>query len=222
MKASAAQSTPPARQTVGAPSSPVPPPGGLAPDPPFRLPSWRSALGLLAITVLLGGLAYPAAVTGFAQALVPGPANGSLVYASNGTAIGSELIGQNITNASLFWLRPSFHDFSATLGSGQSPYGPTDPNLVNLTKYYIAQYGLNGTAVPLVLIAPSESGLDPDLTPEAALVQIPRVAFHTGLSPAFLVGFVENHVQAPLLGFLGPSYVDVIQLDLDLLSLLGK
>jgi potassium-transporting ATPase KdpC subunit len=200
---------------------PIPPPGGLAPEPPYRPPSLRSLLGVLALTVLLGGVAYPAAVTGFAQALAPASANGSLLYAANGTAIGSELIGQNITNDSLFWLRPSFHDYNATLGSGESPYGPADPALVNLTLYYLRAYGLNDTTVPLVLVAPSESGLDPDLTPDAVLVQVPRVAQAANLSQAFLVGFVKSHIQMPLLGFLGPQYVNVVQLDLDLIALRG-
>ena len=188
----------------------------------YRPPSWRSLIGFLAITVVLTGVAYPAAVTGFAQALVPGTADGSLLHAANGTVIGSELIGQNITNASLFWLRPSFQDFSATLGSGESPYGPSDPQLVNLTQYYIGQYSLNNTTVPLVLVSPSESGLDPDLTPEAVLVQIPRVAFHSHLSPTFLLELVERHIQSPILGFLGPSYVNVIQLDIDLIAAEGR
>ncbi|HYK92623.1 MAG TPA: potassium-transporting ATPase subunit C [Thermoplasmata archaeon] len=196
--------------------------GGLSPEPRYRGPSWRSVVGLLAITVLLGGLAYPAAVTGFAQALNPSAANGSLLYAANGTVIGSQLIGQNITNDSLFWLRPSFQDFSATLGSGETPYGPTDPNLVNLTQYYIGQYSLTNTTVPLVLVAPSESGLDPDLTPEGVLVQIPRVAFYSHLSPTFLLEFVESHIEGPILGFLGPSYVNVVQLDIDLLHVEGR
>ena len=206
---------------VGA-SEPLSSSAGLAPDPPYRAPSLRSLLGLLALVVLLGGFVYPAAVTAFAQAVQPAAANGSLLYDANGTAIGSSLIGQNISSPSLFWLRPSLTDYEATTGSGESPYGPTDPALANLTWYYIREYDLNGTTVPLALVAPSESGIDPDVTPEAALVQIPRVAFFTNLSTSFLTGLVERHVQSPILGFLGPSYVNVIELDLDLLKALGR
>ena len=190
---------------------------GLAPDLPYRPPSLRSLLGLLALAILLGGVAYPAAVTGFAQAVTPQTAAGSLLVSANGTVIGSSLIGQNITNTSLFWLRPSFQDYSATLGSGESPYGPTDPNLLNLTRYYLDLYGINATTVPLVLVAPSESGLDPALTPDAVLVQVPRVAYYTHLTTAFLVSFVEAHIHPPVFGVIGPSYVNVITLDIDLL-----
>lgn len=195
---------------------------GLAPEPPYRPPSVRALVGLLLLAILLGGVAYPAAVTGFAEAVTPQTAGGSLLYSANGTVIGSELIGQNITNTSLFWLRPSLQDYSATLGSGEDPYGPTDPNLLNLTRHYLAADGLNAsTTVPLVLVAPSESGLDPALTPDAVLVQIPRVAHFTHLSSAFLLSFVQAHIQAPIAGFIGPAYVNVITLDVDLLQVLG-
>ncbi|MCI4366630.1 MAG: potassium-transporting ATPase subunit C [Thermoplasmata archaeon] len=132
----------------------------------------------------------------------------------------SGLIGQNITNESLFWLRPSLINDNGTATSGEAPYGPTDPNLVNLTRYYIGLYGLNNTSVPLDLVGNSESGIDPDLTPAAVLVQIPRVAVHTNLTEHFLTGFVMAHINQPLLGVIGPQYVDVISLDEDLLKVL--
>lgn len=197
-------------------------PGSYAPEPPYRPPSIRATLGLLLVAVLLAGVAYPFAVTGFAQLVTPHTANGSLVDAPNGTAIASSLIGENISSPSLFWLRPSLTDWSATLSSGEAPYGPTDPALVNQTEQYIAQYGLTNSTAPLDLISPSASGIDADLTPEAVLVQIPRVALATNLSESFLMGFVDQHIQAPLLGFLGPSYVNVIQLDIDLLAAEGR
>jgi K+-transporting ATPase ATPase C chain len=134
--------------------------------------------------------------------------------------LASGLIGQNITNESLFWLRPSLTDYNTTRSSGEAPYGPTDPNLVNLTRYYIGLYGLNNTSVPLDLVGNSQSGFDPDLTPEAALVQIPRVSAHTNLSVEYLTGFVQDHITQPELGFIGPQYVDVITLDTDLLTVL--
>lgn len=197
-------------------------PGSYAPEPPYRGPSFRAAAGLLVMAVLLTGIAYPFAVTGFAELVTPHTANGSLVYAANGTAIASSLIGENISSPSLFWLRPSLTDWEATLSSGETPYGPTDPALVNQTEQYIAQYGLTNTTAPLDLISPSESGIDPDLTPEAALVQVPRVALASNLSEAFLLQFVDDHIQAPLLGFIGPPYVNIIQLDIDLIAVEGR
>ncbi len=207
------------------PAAPAPPPGAPpstpAPEPSYRPPSLRALLGLLLVTVLLGGLAYPAAVTGFAQLVTPGTADGSLLYNANGTAIASKLIGQNITNASLFWLRPSLTDWQVTTGSGESPYGPTDPALLVLLNATIAAYGLTNTTVPLDLVSPSESGIDPDVSELGALVQIPRVAAHSHLSEATLTQLVERELQPPLLGFLGPSYVNVVELDLALLATLG-
>ena len=91
-------------------------PGSYAPEPAYRGPSARAALGLLVVSLLLTGIAYPLAVTGFAQVVTPNTANGSLVLAPNGTAIASSLIGENISSPSLFWLRPSLTDWQATLG----------------------------------------------------------------------------------------------------------
>lgn len=191
-------------------------PGSYAPEPPYRGPSARAAVGLLLVALVLTGVAYPLAVTGFATVVTPHTATGSVVLAPNGTAIASSLIGENISSPGLFWLRPSLTDWQATTSSGETPYGPTDPALVNLTEQYIAQYGLTTTTAPLDLVSPSESGIDPYLTPEAVLVQVPRVAQASNLTEAFLTSFVNAHVQPPLLGFLGPAYVNVIQLDIDL------
>lgn len=196
---------------------------GLSPEPPYRGPSLRAIVGLLMVIALLGGLGYTAAVTEFAQAVVPASANGSLLYAPNGTAIASSLIGQNISNASLFWLRPSLTDWQVTSGSGESPFGPTDPALQAAINASIAAYGLGNTSasVPLDLVTPSESGIDPDISEAAALVQVPRIAQATHLTEAFLTEFVEARVVGPVLGFLGPAYVNVIELDIALLHVPG-
>jgi len=197
----------------------------------------RASLTLLACLVVVAGLAYPGAITVFAQLANPAGANGSLVFYPNGTAYGSSLIGENITNPSLFWLRPSLIDdqtFNATGGSNapgdEVPYGPTDPNLRNSTQYYVDAYfnatgnmtaaELANLSVPVDLVTPSASGLDPDLTPAAVLVQIPRVAYYSGLHQSFLVSFVLAHVQGPLLGAFGPRYVNVVALDVALLPML--
>jgi K+-transporting ATPase ATPase C chain len=173
--------------------------------------------------MVVGGLGYTIVVTSFAQYVTPGTANGSLVVAANGTIIASELLGQNITNSSLFWLRPSLVDYQAFTNAGnETPYGPTNPELRNLTLYYIAQYGLTNVTVPIDLVSPSASGLDPDITPESALLQIPRVALHTGLSQAYLTTLVQAWVTPPTAGLFGASYVNVLDLDRALLAELGK
>lgn len=208
---------------VGAGPAPGRPPlSGTAPEPPYRAPSLRAPLVLLALVVLLAGGAYTAAVGGFAGVVGPIAPAGTPVAGGNASAIASQLIGQNISNASLFWLRPSLTDWAAATGSGESPFGPTDPALRNATVGYMALYGLANTTVPIDLVSPSESGIDPDLSPAAALAQVPRVAAATGLGQAYLLGFVQSHVQMPPLGFVGPPYVNVIDLDLALLAVLGR
>jgi len=194
---------------------------GIAPDPPYHPPSLRATLGLLAVVILLGSFALPLAVNGFAALVDSSPAVGAVAGGPDPNDVASALIGQNISNASLFWLRPSLTDFMVTLGSGESPYGPTDPALLNATLAYAAAYGLGNVSAPIDLVTPSASGLDPDLTPGAATIQIPRIANATHLSQAFLLNFVMNHVHLPVLGLVGPTYVNVIELDRDLIALGG-
>jgi potassium-transporting ATPase KdpC subunit len=194
--------------------------GQQSPDPRYHSPSLRATVIFLVATALLAGIAYPAVLAGFAAVVAPVSAAGGPVLEQNGTAVASALIGQNITNDSLFWLRPSLTDYNATVGSGESPFGPTDPALQNLTRYYIRLYGLGNTTAPLEIISNSESGFDPDVAPAGVLAQVPRVAAHTQLSQSSLTALVEAHITPPLLGFLGAPYVDVITLDLDLLAIL--
>jgi potassium-transporting ATPase KdpC subunit len=183
----------------------------------------RPTLILLVLLALTGGAALPGLVTGFAQTVTPGSANGSILTHPNGTAYGSSLLGQNITDPALFWPRPSLTDYQAFTGAGgEVPYGPTDPALVNWTLYYIARDGLTNATVPLDAVSLSASGLDPDISPAAALIQIPRVSAHSNLTESFLLSFVNSHVEGPLGGFLGPQFVNVLELDVDLLSLEGR
>lgn len=219
----------------GGPERPVPPPSAPAPvaappvltrsnlladPPPFQAPPVRVVLGFLVFAIVICGVVYPLVVDGIERGVGSFGPTGDYVPGGDPSQLNSGLLGQNITNESLFWLRPSLIDYNATLSSGEAPYGPTDPNLANLTRYYIGVYGLNNTTVPLDLVGNSESGIDPDLSPAAALVQIPRVAAHTNLSEVFLTQFVTSHITQPILGIIGPQYVDVITLDLALLKVL--
>lgn len=180
------------------------------------LRAFRASAVLLVGLLLFSGIVYPMALTYFAQEVTPQTANGSLVYAANGTAIASEILGQNISNASLFYLRPSLIDFEPFTGAGNEvPYGPSDPALRAEVNQSISEYGLANLTVPLNLVAPSASGLDPDISVAAALVQIPRVAHFSGFSQSDLTRFVNAHATNPAYGFLGPpAYVNVLELDL--------
>jgi K+-transporting ATPase ATPase C chain len=180
----------------------------------------------LVLAVLMSGFAYPVFVTAVAQLIDPQAANGSLLHYPNGTVAGSSLVAQNTSAPYLFWSRPSLTDYNNTLGAATPP-GPTDPALgalLNETLSYMQQYGnlTVNVSVPFWLVAPSASSIDPDLTPEAVLIQIPRVSEATGLSIAFLTNFVNEHITNPVIPFVGVPYVDVLQLDLALLPLIGR
>ena len=186
----------------------------------------RAAILFLVLAVLLSGFAYPAFVVAVAQVIEPNSANGSLLHYPNGTVAGSALIAQNTGAPYLFWSRPSLTDYNTTLGA-DTPPGPTDPalgQLLNETLNYTRQYGnyTVNASLPFWLIAPSASSIDPDLTPEAVLVQIPRVSAATNLSIPFLQSFVNSHIENSILPFVGVAYVDVLELDLDLLPLEGR
>jgi K+-transporting ATPase ATPase C chain len=184
---------------------------GLAADPPFRWPSGRAVATLLVLTVILLGAAYPLAFSLVAEVATPTTATGANIT-----------LGQNITNPELFWMRPSLIDYAPFTGAGSEvPYGPTNSALYNETEMYIQEYGLENVSVPLNLVSPSESGLDPDITPESALVQIPRVAHFTNLTQGALLQLVNTSIVPPVGGFIGPAYIDVISLDQTLIALLG-
>ncbi len=203
--------------------------GGRAdePAPPAhsKLAHLRATAVFLVLLLLISAFAYPLLVTGIAQLIDPNAADGSLLSV-NGTVVGSSLVAQNTDAPYLFWERPSLTDYNTTLGM-ITPYGPTDPALAewfNETIAYMREYGnftVNAT-LPAWLVSPSSSQVDPDLTPEAVLVQVPRVANATNLSYDFLTNFINDHTTNPPLPYLGVPYVDVLQLDLDLLPILGK
>ncbi len=206
------------------------PPATLTPPVPPRAHSnaghVRATVVFLILMILLSGFVYPYVVTGIAQVIAPGTANGSLLKDPNGTVIGSSLIAQNLSAPYLFWARPSQTDYNTTLGIATDP-GPTDPalgELLNETIAYMKVYGnfsVNAT-LPFWLVAPSASSVDPDLTPEAVLVQVPRVAEANNLSVATVLNLVNAHITNPVLPFLGVAYVNVLELDLALIALTGR
>jgi potassium-transporting ATPase KdpC subunit len=183
----------------------------------------RAAVLFVVLSILVTGFAYPIVVTEIAQVIDPSAANGSLLYYPNGTLAGSALVAQNTDAPYLFWERPSLTDYNMTLGA-PTPYGPSDPALVNETLVYMAQYGYStvNASVPFWLVSASGSSIDPDLTPEAVLVQIPRVAGNTSLTEAQLLTFVNAHIVNPTVPFVGVAYVNVLELDLALLPMIGR
>ena len=181
----------------------------------------RPALVLLAAFTLLTGLLYPAAMTGIARLLLPRQAGGSVVVHGDAPA-GSALIGQPFSDPRWFWGRPSATAPTPYEGrsSAGSNLGPTNPALLEGVKARVA--ALRGAdpkgdgPVPVDLVTASGSGLDPHVSPAAALYQVSRVARTRGLSPARVKALVEARIERPLFGLLGAPRVNVLALNLAL------
>lgn len=174
------------------------------------------ALRMTAVTLVLCGLAYPLAVTGIAQVAFPWRANGSFV------ASGSELIGQRFTQPKYFQGRPSAagaEGYDAAASSG-SNLGPTSRKLRDRIEAeqarLIAENPQASGPVPLELLTTSASGLDPHLSPEAALWQAPRIAAARGMPVEEVEALVTAHVEGRDLGLLGEPRVNVLSLNLAL------
>lgn len=184
---------------------------------------------LLALTVITG-LAYPLAMTGLAQVLFPDQARGSLIE-RDGKVIGSSLIGQSFTEAKYFHGRPSAtmapdpQDASKTVAAPYNASNSMGSNLGPTSKALAERVGQDVAAlkkenpsaqVPVDLVTASGSGLDPDISPEAALFQAPRVAAARGLPEAGVAALVGRQVEARTLGILGEPRVNVLKLNLAL------
>ena len=179
----------------------------------------RPAVSLFVLLSVVTGIVYPLAVTGLAHVTFRDQANGSLIE-RNGKTIGSSLIVQPFTDAKYFWPRPSAGSY-ATVPSGASNLGPTSAALqsnvvANAKSFRDAHKLADDARVPSDMIFTSASGLDPHISPEAARMQIARVATARGLGADALNTLVEKFVEPPQLGFLGESRVNVLLLNLAL------
>lgn len=179
----------------------------------------RSALLMLAILTFVTGVIYPLIITGVAHLEFPGQARGSLVGDPE-QPVGSTLIGQANTDPRYFWPRPSATDYG-TLPSGASNMAPTSMALAESVAIRAADFrAANGLGaadpVPGEMLFASGSGLDPHISPDAARLQVSRVAEARGLDVARLQALVDVHVEGPQLGFLGNPRVNVLVLNLAL------
>jgi K+-transporting ATPase ATPase C chain len=177
------------------------------------------SIRLTFVTVVLLGLIYPLVMTVLAQALFRDQAGGSLVV-RNGTVIGSSIIGQLWTKPQYFHGRPSAagkNGYDPTQTGGTN-LGPTSRKLIDSTKTAVAALRKErpGVSIPIDLVTSSASGIDPDISPEAAYFQVPRVAKARHLSIADVDSLVRSSIEGRTFGFLGEPRVNVLKLNLAL------
>ncbi|WP_420263922.1 potassium-transporting ATPase subunit KdpC [Candidatus Magnetominusculus dajiuhuensis] len=179
-----------------------------------------SIISLVVFTVMLG-IIYPMAMTGVSQVLFPDKANGSIIE-KNGKAVGSALIGQPFSDPRYFWSRPSAttpYPYNASSSSG-SNLGQNNPDLQKALSDRIAALKAadpeNTQPIPVDLITASGSGLDPHISPAAALYQVRRVAKQRGIGEGLVLSLVETYKESRQLGILGDPVVNVVKLNMAL------
>jgi K+-transporting ATPase ATPase C chain len=190
----------------------------------------RPAIVVLVALTLITGLVYPLAMTGIAQVIFPSQANGSMIE-QNGKVVGSELIGQNFTSDKYFHGRPSAttapdpKDPTKTVpapynaaNSGGSNLAPSNKALIDRVKGDLAKLQKEnpGTPVPVDLVTTSASGLDPNISPDTALFQVPRIAKARNLPEDRLRQLVNDSTEGRFLDFWGEPRVNVLKLNLAL------
>src|ERR1700688_533846 len=180
-----------------------------------------TAIWFTLVTTVIFGVIYPLAVTGMAQLFFHDRANGQLIE-RNGKLVGSRIIGQAFTGSGYFHSRPSSAGTRYDpMASGGSNLAPTNKNLIERAKADVQKLHAEnpGAPIPVDMVTTSGSGLDPDISPEAAEFQIPRVAHSRNLKQEDLRALVQKHTKGRDLGFLGEPSVNVLELNLELDSL---
>ena len=180
----------------------------------YLLPSLKLTLILI---VILAGI-YPLAIAGVGK-LAPGHGDGETIQ-YKGRTVGYANIGQKFTKDEYFWSRPSAVDYHAD-GSGGSNKGPSNPDYLKQVEDRITEFmkhnpGVTRAQIPVELVTASGSGLDPDLSPAGAQVQVARIAKIRGISANELTQLIEDHTEKPLLGMFGPAKVNVLKLNIAL------
>lgn len=183
---------------------------------------WR-ILKLVVLLVLVLGLAYPMVMVLYGR-IDAGTADGGII-SRNGRPVGSNIIGQRFTSEHFFQGRPSASDYDA-MKSGPSNLGPSNPKLLadveTRVQVLLKQNpGLQRKDIPIELVTSSASGLDPEISPDSAVLQVPRVSKATGLSQANLRQMIKKHTRGRFLWTFGEPGVNVLELNLDVLATSG-
>ncbi|MCQ6527660.1 K(+)-transporting ATPase subunit C [Bacillus mycoides] len=174
--------------------------------------------------LVLCGLVYPLIVTGIAQAVMKDNADGSLIYNDKDEVVGSNLIGQNFTDPRYFHGRVSSIEYKAE-ASGSNNYAPSNPDLAKRVEKSIAEWkeqnrAIPVTEVPIDLVTNSGSGLDPDISPKAASVQVDRISKLTNIPKEKLDQLIKDQTEGAALGLFGEDRVNVLKLNLELQKLM--
>lgn len=176
------------------------------------------AIRLTLVLLVILSVIYPLVIAGVGR-FAPGQGKGETISV-NGNVVGYALVGQKFTEDRYFNSRPSAVDYNAA-GSGGSNKGPSNPDYLKAVQARIDTFlvhnpGIRKQAIPAELVTASGSGLDPDLSPEAAKIQVARIAKIRGISPDRLNQLVDEHTKGPLFGLFGPSTVNVMKLNVAL------
>ena len=177
------------------------------------------ALKITALALILFGAAYPLLIVGIASVIAPNSGKGELVT-ENGKVAGFKLIGQKFTSDKYFNSRPSAVDYNAA-ATGGSNKGPSNPDYLALVEERIADFlkqnpDVKRENIPVDLVTASGGGLDPDLSPKAALIQVARIAKMRNIEASKLIQLVNQKTKQPLLGMLGTSTINVLELNMAL------
>src|SRR5215469_5216199 len=180
------------------------------------------AVKMTIVLTLLTGIVYPVVMVGLAHLFFPTQANGSLIV-RDGTVVGSSILGQNFSSARYFHGRPSAagdKGYDAANSSG-SNLGPTNKTLIETVRSRAStlrerEPGINHGDIPVDLVTASGSGLDPEITPAAAEIQVTRVAQARGIKPQVVRSLISIHTRGRTLGVLGEPGVNVLELNLAL------
>jgi len=176
------------------------------------------SLKLTLVMLILCSVLYPLLIAAVGKATRGGGKGKTLSV--NGKVVGYEIIGQKFTDDKYFWGRPSAVDYNAA-GSAGSNKGPSNPDYLQVVKDRIDSFlvhnpGIKKDEIPADLVTASGSGLDPDISPASAYIQVKRIAAIRGIAEEKVKALVDQHVEKPLAGILGPSKVNVLKLNIDL------